>query len=414
MMKYLYKLFYEDKNIYENTYKNRFNFEETLRTGLFINSLNKKDLFELYYVYNKDTANYIDRIRNNDNILKDMEKSLPKVAKNAFLIDIMSSELKSTNDLEGVKSSKEELVETTRKRILYNEINNNLKFNSMVNSYALLYAGDVLTIPDKLEDIRKIYDCITSGEIEDEDLPDGKLFRKDRVYVKKKGSVGGEIIHEGVYGEDKIEEFLYKWMSFMKKDDINPLLKIAVGHYYFGYIHPFYDGNGRVSRFISSLYIRQNFNYFTSMSLARGSWMKKSKYYKAFDYTNSSIGKGEMNYFVDEFLKILITGQEDIIENLRNKSNRLSTAYNCINQDDRLNTKHKRTIMYLLTQNYYFDWVKGLKREEIIKLIGDNVTEYKLKDELKDLSELRYIKEIKKRPLIYVLGDNFIDKINNL
>lgn len=414
MMKYLYKLFYEDKNIYENTYKNRFNFEETLRTGLFINSLNKKDLFELYYVYNKDTANYIDRIRNNDNVLKDMEESLPKVAKNAFLIDIMSSELKSTNDLEGVKSSKEELVETTRKRILYNEINNDLKFNSMVNSYALLYAGDVLTIPDKLEDIRKIYDCITSGEIEDEDLPDGKLFRKDRVYVKKKGSVGGEIIHEGVYGEDKIEEFLYKWMSFMKKDDINPLLKIAVGHYYFGYIHPFYDGNGRVSRFISSLYIRQNFNYFTSMSLARGSWMKKSKYYKAFDYTNSSIGKGEMNYFVDEFLKILITGQEDIIENLRNKSNRLSKSYNCINQDDRLNTKHKRTIMYLLTQNYYFDWVKGLKREEIIKLIGDNVTEYKVKDELEDLLELGYIKEIKKRPLIYVLGDNFIDKINNL
>lgn len=412
-MKYLYKLFYEDKNIYENTYKNRFNFEETLRTGLFINSLNKKDLFELYYVYNKDTANYIDRIRNNDNILKDMEESLPKVAKNAFLIDIMSSELKSTNDLEGVKSSKEELVETTRKRILYNEINNDMKFNSMVNSYALLYAGDVLTIPDKLEDIRKIYDCITSGEIEDEDLPDGKLFRKDRVYVKKKGSVGGEIIHEGVYGENKIEEFLYKWMSFMKKDDINPLLKIAVGHYYFGYIHPFYDGNGRVSRFISSLYIRQNFNYFTSMSLARGSWMKKSKYYKAFDYTNSSIGKGEMNYFVDEFLKILITGQEDIIENLRNKSNRLGKAYNCINQDDRLNTKHKRTIMYLLTQNYYFDWAKGLKREEIIKLIGDNVTEYKLKDELKDLLELRYIKEIKKRPLIYVLGENFIDKINS-
>ena len=142
--------------------------------------------------------------------------------------------------------------------------------------------------------------------------------------------------------------------------------------------------------------------------------MKKSKYYKAFDYTNSSIGKGEMNYFVDEFLKILITGQEDIIENLRNKSNRLGTAYNCINQDDRLNTKHKRTIMYLLTQNYYFDWVKGLKREEIIKLIGDNVTEYKVKDELEDLLELGYIKEIKKRPLIYVLGDNFIDKINKL
>lgn len=149
------------------------------------------------------------------------------------------------------------------------------------------------------------------------------------------------------------------------------------------------------------------------MSLARGSWIKKSKYYKAFDYTNSSIGKGEMNYFVDEFLKILITGQEDIIENLRNKSNRLGKAYNCIKNDDRLNTKHKRTIMYLLTQNYYFDWAKGLKREEIIKLIGDNVTEYKLKDELKDLLELRYIKEIKKRPLIYVLGENFIDKINS-
>ena len=41
-------------------------------------------------------------------------------------------------------------------------------------------------------------------------------------------------------------------------DDISPLIKMAVQHYQFESIHPFYDGNGRTGRIINILYIILN------------------------------------------------------------------------------------------------------------------------------------------------------------
>lgn len=40
-----------------------------------------------------------------------------------------------------------------------------------------------------------------------------------------------------------------------ERDDLSPLIKLAVQHYQFESIHPFYDGNGRTGRIINVLYL---------------------------------------------------------------------------------------------------------------------------------------------------------------
>src|SRR5690625_7462338 len=93
-------------------------------------------------------------------------------------------------------------------------------------------------------------------------------------------------------------------LSFMtKEEDIPPLITIAIGHFYFGYIHPFYDGNGRTSRFISSLYLARELGIYASLAFSQGCHRQMSEYLKSFEITNSLMNHGEMNYFIQTILE---------------------------------------------------------------------------------------------------------------
>ena len=64
----------------------------------------------------------------------------------------------------------------------------------------------------------------------------------------------GEIIYTPPAGESVIRDLLTNWERFLHDDDdIDPLIKMAVSHYQFEAIHPFYDGNGRTGRILNVL-----------------------------------------------------------------------------------------------------------------------------------------------------------------
>lgn len=66
----------------------------------------------------------------------------------------------------------------------------------------------------------------------------------------------GEIIYTPPDGENVIRDLLTNWERFLHDDDdLDPLIKMAVSHYQFEAIHPFYDGNGRTGRILNVLYL---------------------------------------------------------------------------------------------------------------------------------------------------------------
>ena len=67
----------------------------------------------------------------------------------------------------------------------------------------------------------------------------------------------GEIVYTPPEGGDEIKRLLNNLEKYINKDndDIDPLIKLAVIHYQFESIHPFYDGNGRTGRIINILYL---------------------------------------------------------------------------------------------------------------------------------------------------------------
>lgn len=81
-------------------------------------------------------------------------------------------------------------------------------------------------------------------------------FRKVPGTVLKNNS--GETVYEPPQDYTKVEELmsnLERYINLPELHDVDPLIKLAVIHYQFESIHPFYDGNGRTGRIICVLYL---------------------------------------------------------------------------------------------------------------------------------------------------------------
>lgn len=67
----------------------------------------------------------------------------------------------------------------------------------------------------------------------------------------------GETVYTPPSGEVEILDLMSNLEKYINEDfdGIDPLIKLAVIHYQFESIHPFYDGNGRTGRIINILYL---------------------------------------------------------------------------------------------------------------------------------------------------------------
>ncbi len=66
----------------------------------------------------------------------------------------------------------------------------------------------------------------------------------------------GKVIYTPPDNFDAINKLLRNYEQYINEgDDVAPLIKMAIQHYQFESIHPFYDGNGRTGRIINILYI---------------------------------------------------------------------------------------------------------------------------------------------------------------
>lgn len=68
----------------------------------------------------------------------------------------------------------------------------------------------------------------------------------------------GEVIYTPPEGEACLRDLLANWERFLhNQTELDPLVRMAVGHYQFEAIHPFSDGNGRTGRVLNILYLIQ-------------------------------------------------------------------------------------------------------------------------------------------------------------
>ena len=241
------------------------------------------------------------------------------------------------------------------------------------------------------ENLHKLYMMTVDNFLYDDDkLVSGSLYRHDSVYV-----VSDRIEHSGL-DYKKIPDYMKSLISFINADDdINDLTKAVIIHFYIAYIHPYFDGNGRMARLVHLWFLIQK-GYQSALFIPFSSQIAKSRklYYDAYTAVEANrkySGRIDVTPFILYF-----------IENVYNKMGEGSASVETLNfYRDALKkgiVTEKETKLWKFVLSYY--GTEEFSTKQLEKDFGDaayaTIRGFVLKfEELGLISSVKYSKRVK-------------------
>lgn len=268
---------------------------------------------------------------------------MPQSSNEGFGLKAMEDEISSTFTIENVDFSRDSV-----RKILYGYAPTDESENRI---YGMKKGLEFISDPFNIiceENIHALYKLAIGKYLaHDDKLKSGLFYRHDSVYI-----VGQEVEHTGL-PYSKLPEYMGRLVEFINSDyQMNDLLKAATIHFYIAYLHPYFDGNGRMARLMHMWYLRQQ-GYSSALFIPFSSYIEQSRkdYYNAYTLAegNEKIS-GVMDvtpflvYFIenvynklgstlpqpdtlDSFLKALNEGE--ITEKEKDLWNFVLSAYGC-------------------------------------------------------------------------------------
>lgn len=221
--------------------------------------------------------------------------------------------LKSQDQHYGIKAAEDEIVATSAiesidfsrdsvRKILKGMAPNDEQENRILGiKHGLEFIADTANKINE-ENLYKLY-MMTVGNFltGDDRINKGKLYRHDTVYV-----VSDRVEHSGL-DYKKVPKFMKSLIEFVNtEDDINDLVKAAIIHFYIAFVHPYFDGNGRVARLVHLWFLIQK-GYQSALFIPFSSQIEKSRkaYYDAYttiEENKKISGKIDVTPFVMYFI----------------------------------------------------------------------------------------------------------------
>jgi len=164
--------------------------------------------------------------------------------KNILINAILINEAKDSSEIENIVTTHDEVfkaisVEDYKSPAAKEVVNYR---TALWHGYNMVIEKDLITI-NMITDIQQLIILNRAG------------IRKQPGTVLKNEATG-EIVYTPPDNEQEILELLANLENYINgNDEIDPLVKLAVIHYQFEAIHPFYDGNGRTGRILNILYL---------------------------------------------------------------------------------------------------------------------------------------------------------------
>jgi Fic family protein len=200
-------------------------------------------------IYDKEVLLLLAKAHRSLGKLDGISRKLPNPL---MLVNTISlQEAKSSSEIENIFTSDDELykaISTTDTRI-------SPAAKEVLRYRESLWTGvEHISRHDQidLQSIIRIYQNIKQTQT-------GIRSEHSNVRIIKEGGnsiTGGEVVYTPPKGDEILKKLLINLLTFLNNDrkyNLDPLLKMAIGHYQFEAIHPFPDGNGRTGRILNTL-----------------------------------------------------------------------------------------------------------------------------------------------------------------
>lgn len=225
----------------------------------------------------------------NEDMLKEKEEELEEFILKSGKMDTLSfakkvllfNEVQSNNSVEGYYDDIEKIKKVVNEKKIYknSQEKDKLRIINLYEGYRYILDNKDIT----KETLKKLNSILSKGLLDDEDYKNmGEYYRKNPVYIYYSSDVTKrpDMGLDASLIEDKMDELL-DFMNNYSFDDTKTMsyLKSQILHFYFVYIHPYYDVNGRTARTTSMWYLLNN-NVYPYVIFNRGIQINKNEYYK--------------------------------------------------------------------------------------------------------------------------------------
>lgn len=364
----LLKIYHQNETESSTLYEQLYHSPLAHKINIKLRQMDASRSFPCFYYYTEDMMQITSFIMTELRKLTAITSALPGIAIDSFQNVCLIEEIQSSNAIEGVHSTRKEINRAIDEQSDVGAAEN-VRLWSTVNKYKKLQQQEEIPFQTST-DLRIFYDEFLADEIRRDDpknLPDGTIFRKASVDIWSKTKV----IHRGILPEAKIVKYMNTALNLLQNDQTPALIRISIFHYLFGYIHPFYDGNGRTSRFITSYYLSRTLHPLVAIRLSITIRKSLRVYYKLFEDTNHQGNYGDLTPFITGFLWLIQKSITRVNEILTEKNAHLFMLSEKLRKTESIFSPTDWKIYFVLLQAYLFS-DDGATLEEIAATVGQS------------------------------------------
>lgn len=314
-----------------------------------------------------------------------------------FVKKIMfNQEIKSNNTIEGINDDLMLIEKVIQDASSIEDVSQRKRIINLYHGYKYILNHRVI---DESH-LKELYGILSDGLLNSRDLANmGEFYREAPVYILKNGRLDNELDQGLPY--EMVPEYMKIYFDYVNNGFegtiTDQFIKSQIMHFYFVYIHPYFDVNGRTSRTLAMWYLLNNKAY-SYIIFNRAITNGDSNYDKAIMDTKNN---ADISFFIKY---MMINVKRELEKEIIMREIRENTPY-------KMEAMNFQTLNYILSMNgeiNVLNFATMYRRNNNYKKVQDIYEE--ILEPLKDMGIIYVVRQTKK--MMFLDYPNEVFRIN--